>query len=114
MRPGGAAWQSNLDAWRTETLADPSLGATPEERTAAIQRGVQIIDRFEAANPQYGAAMKQFLTDTGLGNKREVAHFFSWLGKVAGEPQTLGGPLNQNAGELSAAQRMYGPEGPKK
>lgn len=113
LRPGGAGWQSNLDAWRAETLADATLGATPEERTAAIQRGVNIIDRFEQANPAHGAAMKKFLTDTGLGNKREVAHFFAWFGRVAGEPQTLGGPLNDNAGERSAAQRMYGPDGPK-
>lgn len=114
MQPGGAAWSRTLDGWRAETLADASLGATPEERTAAIQRGVQIIDRFAAAQPQHGAAMKQFLNDTGLGEKREVAHFFAWLGKAAGEPQTLGGPVTDNAGEPSLAQRMYGPEGPKK
>ena len=114
MQPGGAAWSRTLDTWRAETLADPALGATPEERTAAVQRGVQIIDRFAAANPAQGAAMKKFLNDTGLGEKREVAHFFAWLGKASGEPQTLGGPVTDNAGEPSLAQRMYGPEGPRK
>lgn len=114
LQPGGAAWTRNLDAWRAETLADPTLGATPEARTAAIQRGVQIIDRFTQANPEHGAKMKTFLNDTGLGEKREVAHFFAWLGRVSGEPQTLGGPVSDNAGEPSLAARMYGPEGPKK
>lgn len=113
LRPGGAGWQANLDTWRNETLADSSLGATQEERTAAIQRGVNIIDRFEQANPEQGAAMKKFLTDTGLGNKREVAHFFAWFGRVAGEPQSLGGPVNGDTGARSGPAAMYGPEGPK-
>jgi hypothetical protein len=84
-QPGGTAWSTMLDGWKAETLADATLGKTPEERTAAIQRGVGVIDKFAKANPEMGATFKQFLNSSGLGEKREVVHFFKWLGEVAGE-----------------------------
>lgn len=107
IQPGGAEWARNLDNWKAETLADPTLGATLEERTAAIQRGAAVIDRFAQANPEQGAKIKEFLNTTGLGEKRELAHFFSWLGKAAAEPQSIPGPGTQQPGPSSPAKALY-------
>jgi hypothetical protein len=104
-QPGGTAWSSMLDNWKAETLADATLGKTPEERTAAIQRGVGVIDKFAKANPEMGAAFKQFLNTSGLGEKREVVHFFKYLGEVAGErPAVM--PSGGGSGQ-SAVERQY-------
>jgi hypothetical protein len=105
-QPGGTAWSQQLDAWKAETLADPSLGKTPEERTAAIQRGAAIIDKFEKANPDMGKAMKAFLNTSGLGERREVAHFFAWLGRSAGEKPLIV-PGGGGGGGDSAVAKTY-------
>jgi hypothetical protein len=106
-QPGGAAWSTMLDSWKAETLADQTLGTTPEERTAAVQKGAQVIDRFEKANPEMGKAMKQFLNASGLGEKREVVHFFTWLGKVAGEKPTVVPSGGSSGGPGSAVAQRY-------
>lgn len=104
-QPGGAEWTKQVDGWKKETLADETLGKTPAERTAAIAHGGTLLKKFAEANPEMGAAMTAFLDTSGLGDKREVAHFFAWLGKAAGErPIAIGDPPVKKKG---AAQLMY-------
>jgi hypothetical protein len=83
--PGGAEWVKQNDTWRAQTLADPALGATPEERDAAIAKGTQVIRRFAEADPDGGGTLMQFLDDSGLQHHPGVVRFFAWLGKSAGE-----------------------------
>lgn len=84
-QPGGAAWTKQVDGWKAETLADASLGATPEARTAAIQKGVQIVNKYTEAHPEQAADFKGFFDTSGLGNHPAAVRFFAWLGEVASE-----------------------------
>lgn len=84
-QPGGAAWTKQLDAWKAETLADPSLGKTPEERLQTVQRAGLVLAKFKEANPDMGGAVETFLTTSGIGERREVMHLLSWIGKASGE-----------------------------
>lgn len=84
-QPGGTAWTQMVDGWKTDALADPSLGKTPEERTATINKGVQVIQQYAKANPKGGEALTQFLEASGLGNHPATVGFFAWLGTAASE-----------------------------
>ena len=75
--------------WRKATLSDPSLGKTPDERKAAIDRGISVLDRYAKDNKENGEKMRTFLNESGFGNHPVLAHFFSWLGKAASEPQSV-------------------------
>lgn len=88
-QPGGAAWTKQLDAWKAETLADPSLGKTPEERVQTVQRAGLVLAKFKEANPDMGASVEAFLKTSGIGERREVMHLLSWI--ASGErPMALG------------------------
>jgi hypothetical protein len=110
--PGGAAWTTTLDGWKAETMADVTLGKTPEERTLAIQKGAAVIDKFAAASPEHGAAMKEFLNTSGLGEKREVVHFMRWLAETAGEAPLVTGTAPSKA-PPSLVDVFY-PKGPNR
>lgn len=104
--PGGAAWTKQVDAWKAETLADPALGATPAERTAAIQKGHGILVKYGEQHPAEKAAMTEFLNNSGLGDHPAANRFFAWLGKVAGE-LPLVAPGVGSAGTVPVAQKIY-------
>ncbi len=104
-QPGGAAWTKQLDAWKADTLADPSLGKTPSERTAAVQRGANVLKKYAEANPDDAEQMTAFLTDSGLGEHPAAVRFFNWLGKAAGERSLVLG--NDTSVQRSAAEIMY-------
>jgi hypothetical protein len=105
-QPGGAEWTKQLDAWKAETLADASLGKTPEERTAAIQRGAQVLKKYGEANPEDAKNMEAFLTESGLGEHPAAVRFFHWLGKAAGERAIVLGS-DSSVGGTSAIARKY-------
>lgn len=110
--PGGEAWTKMLDGWRAETLADATLGKTPEERTLAIQKAAAVIDKFAEVNPAMGVRIKEFLNSTGLGEKAELVHMLSWLAKTAGEsPLVIGAP--PGAASKSLVDVFY-PNGPNR
>jgi hypothetical protein len=91
-QPGGAEWTKQVDAWRAETLADVTLGKTPEERTASLAMGKSVLDRYTVANPAEAEGMKAFLDNSGLGDHPATMRFFKWLGEAAGEkPVVIGG-----------------------
>jgi hypothetical protein len=56
-----AAWTAEMDRHRAETLADPALGKTAEERTAAIQRGVRVIDAYAKDDPSAAQEFRAFI-----------------------------------------------------
>jgi hypothetical protein len=111
-QPGGTEHAKQVEAWQAETLADATLGATPEARQAAISKGIAVLDKFQTANPTMGAAVKSFLNDTGFGSKREVVHFIAWLGEAASEGRVTPAPDLPPA-PPDIPSRMYGPNGPK-
>ena len=83
--PGGEAWTKTVDGWKEQTLADESLGKTPAERQATVERGHQVVLKFAESNPKDADALKGFLNDSGLGNHPTVVRLFAWLGKAASE-----------------------------
>lgn len=105
--PGGEAWQEQVDGWKAEALKDASLGKTEADRTAAIQRGQAVLQKFAEAQPEDAESTKQFLNISGLGNHPAVVRFFSWLGKAAGEAQMVT-PGAAGGGEKSTAELLYG------
>lgn len=88
-KPGGAEWTKQVDGWKRDTLADPALGKTPEERQAAITQGRGVIQKFAEAHPEYAVEFRGFLNESGLGDHPAVARLFAWLGKAMGSPTTL-------------------------
>jgi hypothetical protein len=108
--PGGAAWTKQTEAWKAETLADTALGATPAERTAAIQRGHNVLVKYGEEHPSDKAAMAEFLDNSGLGNHPVAARLFAWLGKVAGE-QKLVSPTATSLGGPKATKDVLYPKG---
>lgn len=108
LQPGGEAWAKQLADWKTETLADPSLGKTEPERTAAIQKGHALVGKYAEASPKDADTFKAFLNDSGLGNHPAANRFFAWLGKAMDEgslhlPDAQGGALSEDA----KLARMY-------
>jgi hypothetical protein len=79
--PGGEAWTKQVDGWKEETLKDPSLGKTPEERSAAIQRGHNVLTKIAEKHPEDAAAFKSFLEDSGLGNHPAAVRIFARLAR---------------------------------
>lgn len=107
--PGGEKWLEQVETWKTQTLADPALGKTPEERSAAIQSGHGILMKYGEANPADADAMKGFLNTSGLGNHPAAVRFFAWLGKAAGEGSlvTGAGKATAELTEQDRLDRMY-------
>ena len=99
-QPGGAEWTKQLDAWKAQTLADPSLGKTPDERKASIELGASVLKRYAAAEPAESEGIMSFLNDSGLGEHPAVAKFFRWIGKSAGERPLSNGNGNGPAKSL--------------
>lgn len=90
-QPGGAEWTKNAEAWEAETLADPALGKTPEERKAAVAVGASVLKRYAEAEPEHAKGFTEFFETSALGNHPAVAKFFHWLGKAAGERSLVHG-----------------------
>jgi hypothetical protein len=111
-QPGGAEWTKQADAWKTQTLADPKLGKTPEERKAAVTKGLAVIERYKDAHADDAKAMQGFFDTSGLGDHPTVARFFAWLGEAAAEGSLVTGGATGGAGR-STAELMYGPDGGK-
>lgn len=106
-QPGGAAYEKLVDGWKEQTLADESLGKTPEERTATIQRGHQVLQKYVEAHPDQQDAINGFLNDTGLGNHPAMVRVFAWLGRAMSETPVVKGPPASPASEASAAKKLY-------
>jgi hypothetical protein len=112
-QPGGAEWQKNqqaeitkaVDGWKAETNADVTLGKTPEERAANLRSAAGVLDKFEAASPEMGKALKTALSSSGIAERREVAHFLLWLGKAAGEAQII--TPSSGEGARSETEKLY-------
>ena len=112
-QPGGAEWTKQLDSWRNETMADPHLGKTPDERKANIQKGVDVIRRYGSSDPAGEKTFKEFLDNSGIGEHPAAVRFFAWLGRAMGEQQPIiGSP--PGSGKKSDAELFYGstPETP--
>jgi hypothetical protein len=92
-----------VDAWKAQTLADVTLGKTPEERQAAIQKGHGVFLKFAEANPTEKEALTGFLNTSGLGDHPTVVRFFAWLGKAAAEGPLVG-PASGGTGSTREAE----------
>lgn len=101
-------FKAKVEEWKTTTAADLTLGKTPEERTAAVLRGKQVIDRYAAAHPERGAALKSFLNDTGYGEHPAVVGLFAWLGHSVKEgPILTPTPSGGQKTEQQALREMF-------
>lgn len=109
-QPGGAAWTKQQQEWEAALKADQTLGATPDERQAAVQKGIAVIDRFAEKHPEHATQLKSYLDASGLGSHPDVVHFFAWLGKVAGEGGRIepGAQGAHGAGRLPDTQVFFG------
>lgn len=105
--PGGAAWTQQVETWKQQALSDPALGSTPEQRTAAIQKGSSVVRAFAQANPESGGKLVEFLDATGLGNHPSVVQFFRWLGESAGEAPFHASASGAPASEKSLTEIFY-------
>lgn len=95
-----------VDQWTKASLADPAIGATPQERTANIEKGRAVIRKYAATNPQDAEALKGFLSETGQGSHPAAVRFFVWLGKQAGEG-TLALPSSAPTVKKSLGEILY-------
>jgi hypothetical protein len=106
-QPGGAVWAKQVEQWKADALADAALGKTPEERTAAVQRGQSVMAKYAEMHPDDAPAMTEFLNDSGLGNHPAAVRFFAWIGRSMSEG-TLAMPGTQGSDTPEdRARRMY-------
>lgn len=106
-----AAFEAKAAEWKNAVLADPRYGKTPDERTAAIDKGRQLIDvHFAKVDPDGAAALKGFLDASMYGNHPAVVSLMHWLGQQGAEgPLVLGAPSDGKP--KSDAEIFYGPKG---
>lgn len=117
MSPGGEAWTKQVEEWKSQALADPSLGKTPEERIAAMQGGYGIVEAYAKANPAHATELRAFLDNSGLGNHPVVVGLLSWIHKEVGKEGTFHLPQDKGAtSRKSDAEVFYenGGRGPTK
>lgn len=105
--PGGAAWTKMRDEWQQAAKNDPSLGATPDERIATVQRGKNVIELYAKSNPSDADAMRGFLNDSGLGDHPAAVRFFAWLGKATSEGSLVMPRAQDGAGKKSDTELFY-------
>lgn len=110
IQPGGAEWKKEIDGWKAQVLADQTLGKTPEERRATVDRGVGIVRQYAKTHPDDAPAFTQFL-DNGLGDHPATVRFFAWLGDAAKEGSLRAADLNDEKPTKSTAELLYGPDG---
>ena len=106
-QPGGAVWIKQVEGWKADSMADVSLGATPQERTATIQKGVGVLNRFAESHPEQKASVDAFLNGTGLGNHPAMVKLFAWLGESAAEGSLITSALDGSPTK-SDAELFYG------
>lgn len=114
-QPGGAEWQKlqtaelakAVDGWKAETAGDVTLGKTPDERAANLRAASSVLDKFEAANPDMGKALKDALNTSGINERREIAHFLVWIGKSAGEAGIVTPNAEGVQSEQAKLDKMY-------
>jgi hypothetical protein len=105
--PGGEAWTKQVDAWREETLKDTSLGKTPAERQAAIQRGHNVFKKMAEQYPEDAAAIKSFIEDSGLGDHPVAVKLFARIGAMAGETPVVQPNAGPATGTKTRAEILY-------
>lgn len=111
-QPGGAEWAKQEEAWKAEVMADASLGKTPEERKATIDKGRAVLRKFTDANPKDAEAFKGFLEGTGLGSQPAAVRFFAWLGKAMDEGKVITAPPGE--GNKKPEHVLYNEDGSPK
>jgi hypothetical protein len=106
-----AEFKAKVEEWKATAAADATLGKTPEERTAAVLKGKQVLDKYASQYPERGQALKTFLNDTGYGEHPAVVGWFAWLGAAAGEGPLVMPTPDSGAKPRSVAEVFYGPDG---
>lgn len=109
-QPGGAEYEKAVAEWKAESAADPTLGSTPEERLATVNRGKAVLQQYAAAHPDDAPKLNAFLTDGGLIEHPTFVRFMGWLGKATQEGKLVTANATTQAGtpgEREALQAMF-------
>jgi hypothetical protein len=106
-QPGGAEWKKRVDVWKAETLADTTLGKTPEERQAALSHGDRVLREYAKKNPADEQNILDVLDKSGIAYHPAFARLIVFFGRAMGEPTELvrgGAPMSK---PKTPAQQMY-------
>lgn len=94
-----AAWDAQAAKWPEQVKADPDLGGANFDKTKAeVSR---VMAKFGTVE------LRQYLTDTKLGDHPELVRFVAKIGRAMGEDQ-VGNTSGQGAPEKTLEQIMYG------
>lgn len=82
--PGvGANWLKRETDWKSQVLADPDVGGTPEKLADSVEKAQQALEKY--FTPGFKAAIKEF----GLGSHPELFKSLVNIGRKNSEPGTL-------------------------
>lgn len=88
------------ETWANEAKADKEYGGEKFGENMAVAK--KAVDAY--ASPE----LKSLLNETGLGNHPEMIRLFHKVGLTISEDRFDGGRGTHNAGQQSAAERLYG------
>jgi hypothetical protein len=104
-KPGGSEWTKRDAEWRAAALADAAIGGSPEKLAKSVELAQKVMAKFG------GDDVVAFLKETGLGSHPAALKLLSKIGAAMSESSLVVGAPAAVAGSLSAAEKMYGPDG---
>jgi hypothetical protein len=106
----GAEWTKQHDAWLSQSLADPDLGAGKvEQLNAKVALASQAFERF--ASPAFRALLSE--KGTGYGSHPEVIRTFAAIGAAMAEQPFVTPGTDTPADDREKLYRMYPSMRPK-
>jgi hypothetical protein len=93
------AQAKQAEAWGKALQDDPALGATPVERTAAIERSRQVLAKIDP-----DGELSKYLTETKQASNPAIVRTLARLSKMVGEGRFV--QPTANTGELTADERL--------
>lgn len=98
-RPGGAAWEKQLDDFEQRAKADPEIGGAKLTESVALAK--RVADTF------FSKDIKQFLHESGLGSHPDLIRALAKIGRGMSEDKLLSGKESLGTGKDAIEDRWY-------
>lgn len=106
-RPGGAAWEKQLDDFEAKVKADAEIGGAKLKESVLLAK--RVVDTF------FSKEIKEFLHETGLGSHPELLRGLVKIGRGMAEDKFIVGHGDgAGGGSQSIEDRWYGKSTSKK
>lgn len=103
IKPGGAEWTKQVEAWEQQALSDAEIGGSPEKLKNSARLAQGVVKQFFPQN------LRDWLHQSGVGSHPDLIRALTKIGKAMGESKFLvEGEVPAGGGrEKTRAERMY-------